>query len=134
MIIVECNDCLRRFQVGDELGGKVARCMCGALLRVHDKPVKAKLVEAPEPVQYAAPPQQHVQTIEKTGKKWKLMMLISGLVAVAACPLSMILAPFVESTFGATAAMVVMITLNLAFIVAVLVFIVAKIEAWWHHG
>jgi len=35
MIVVECNDCLRRFQVGEELGGKVAKCICGSLIRVH---------------------------------------------------------------------------------------------------
>jgi hypothetical protein len=40
MIIVECHDCLRRFQVGDELGGKVVSCMCGKPLKVRTPKAK----------------------------------------------------------------------------------------------
>jgi len=85
------------------------------------------LIERIDSVNPTAPPTPHpspqprpaVQTIEKTSKKWKLMMLAgAGLVLIGI--------PAFFSTQNTFSGLIVFAGLIL--------YIYARLAAWWHHG
>ena len=65
-----------------------------------------------------------VQTIEKTSKSWKALMLLAGLIMLGGC----------AATFAGHGDEHVMKGGALVFGVGLLLMIYSKIGAWWHHG
>lgn len=79
-----------------------------------------KVLAAKSPPPAIVPPE--VQTIEKTSKKWKGAQLISAAIAIIG-----LLTAFTADP----AAMAVGTTM---LMLGIVMFIVFKIIAWWHHG
>lgn len=72
-----------------------------------------------------------VQTIEKTGKKWKLLMLIGSVMfigGIGTCVASM------QSATSSSDPSPVLGLASLVAIVGFLVAVVARVGAWWNHG
>lgn len=85
-------------------------------------------------IDYETPARQpsarrRVQTIEKTGKAWKLLMLLSVLGMIAAVVMVAVAAQ--SKSTGPNAGVTIGILL---FVAGFIGYIVARIGAWWYHG
>ncbi len=74
-----------------------------------------------------------VQLTEQTGKRWKGMMIAGALMAVGGCGTSvlmeMLLTPPKQSAAGRAPAL-----MGFVGLAGIVLFIYARIAAWWHHG
>ena len=76
------------------------------------------------------PHSPRVQTIQKTGKKYKLGMLLSMLLAMGGC-VGAVAANAASEKAGANPAVPIFILASLA---GLLWFIIVRILTWWDHG
>lgn len=112
MPLIECPDC--QSQISD----LAPACpKCGRPMKVHH--VERPATTPATPVAQAAP---HVQTIEATGKQWKAIQLIGGLIAMAG---------FGSCAFTSGEGMFYSYFLGVGGL-AIMVY--ASLGAWWQHG
>ena len=111
---IRCPNCNNIHTVPDEYKGKQVICPgCG--LQTTAMPVQVQPKK--KPVHVNTHPK--VQTIERTGKKYKAAMLVGGLVTILGV---------VGITSGGSEHGMPMVVIGLA------VYFVAKVGAWWAHG
>jgi hypothetical protein len=72
-----------------------------------------------------------VQTIEKTSKKWKLRMLVGCFISVVGI---VVVAVGVNETVRSHEPSGTAIVGSLMVVGGILIFVIAKLLAWWHHG
>ena len=80
----------------------------------------------------ASTPQQAVQTVEQTSKKWKGLQLISVVVWLVSMGMFFTGIGMAESSPDSSVSLITASTF--AWIGSVVLFIFAKTMAWWHHA
>jgi hypothetical protein len=124
-------------QIAEENAGKKGRCSFCQWLFIIQPPAPPPSPTQYQPApqfyqqpQFSPPPQFYpnkVQTIEKTGKKYKAQMLLSIFLIINAILLWGLTGGRIDRTD-------IKPYCTLAVFVGGLWFIFAKIATWWHHG
>lgn len=76
-------------------------------------------------------PAKQVQTIEKTGKEWKAVILLGGVMMIAGL---VVFALTIASDARPSGPNVGAIAGLVAFIVGLVVYGIGRVGAWWYHG
>ena len=98
--------------------GHIVCTQCNELLHTAPAPKVSSTADTVPPTRNQLGREKPVQTIEKTGKQYKAIMLVGGLVAIVGIVFSL--------SGDAAGIPVTLMGLGL--------FLVAKIAAWWSHG
>ncbi len=78
------------------------------------------------------PTRQRVQTTERTGKSWKLLMILGGLGLIVSLIGCFVAAS--ERTNGPETSNDDGAVWGLVFVASLLMYVFARLGAWWYHG
>jgi hypothetical protein len=139
MIKCTCPECGYRYKVSDELAGRHLSCPeCQTRFKVKGAP-RARADQDEDDEEDRTP--DKVQTIEKTGKKWKavqlvgvLMMLIGVIGLVVSCA-GVYADPFGEGGGPSTRMKAIFSVLGgVLASCGVVTTIIGRVGGWWYHG
>jgi hypothetical protein len=117
MPVIGCPDC------NGKVSDSAPSCPhCG-------RPMKQTALPVAPAVQPALPPK--VQTIEKTGKKWKGMGCVGALLILGGA--ATIYFSMASVRAGGEVSTGAVVLGSLSVFVGLIIAVVAKIGAWWHH-